>query len=45
MLGGEDRTTLFMVVREWLGPASMASNERAGSVLFVEAPAPAGGWP
>jgi hypothetical protein len=28
MLGGEDRRTLFMVVSEWLGPASMASNER-----------------
>jgi sugar lactone lactonase YvrE len=45
MLGGKDRSTLFMVVREWLGPASMASNERTGSVVFTEAPAPGAGWP
>jgi sugar lactone lactonase YvrE len=45
MLGGEDRATLFMVVREWLGPASMASNERAGSVVFVKVHARGVGWP
>jgi sugar lactone lactonase YvrE len=45
MLGGQDGSTLFMVVREWRGPEGMASDERAGSVLFVDAPAPAAGWP
>jgi len=45
MLGGVDRRTLFMVVREWRGPASMADETRTGQVLTVEAPAPGAGWP
>jgi len=45
MLGGVDRRTLFMVVREWRGPASMEDQARTGQVLTVEAPAPGAGWP
>jgi len=45
MLGGDTRTTLFMVVREWRGAATMASDERVGQVLSVQAPAPGAGWP
>jgi len=45
MLGGVDRRTLFMVVREWRGPASMADTARMGEVRTVEAPAPGVGWP
>jgi sugar lactone lactonase YvrE len=45
MLGGGDRRTLFMVAREWRGPASMADEARTGQVLTIEAPAPGAGWP
>lgn len=45
MLGGADGTTLFMIVREWHGPATMADETRSGSVLTAEAPAAAAGWP
>ena len=44
-LGGADRSTLFMVVREWRGLQSTADEERTGQVLSVEAPAPGAGWP
>src|SRR5205814_687414 len=33
MLGGSDRTTLFMVARDWRGPESMTDQSRAGQVL------------
>jgi sugar lactone lactonase YvrE len=45
MLGGVDRTTLFMVAREWRGPESVADEALTGQVLTAEAPAPAAGWP
>jgi sugar lactone lactonase YvrE len=45
MLGGVDRATLFLVAREWGGPASMADGARTGQLLTVEAPAPGAGWP
>jgi sugar lactone lactonase YvrE len=45
MLGGVGRRTLFMVVKEWRGPASMADEARTGQVLTAEAPAPGAGWP
>jgi sugar lactone lactonase YvrE len=45
MLGGADRGTLFMVAREWRGPAKMADEGRTGQVLTAEAPAPGVGWP
>jgi sugar lactone lactonase YvrE len=45
MLGGADRSTLFLVAREWPGAAGMADGARTGQVLTVEAPAPGAGWP
>lgn len=45
MLGGEHRTTLFIVVREWLGPASMSDEGRSGQVLTREVSVPGAGWP
>lgn len=44
-LGGPDRSTLFIVAAEWLGPASKAKMARAGQVLTAAAPAPGAGWP
>jgi sugar lactone lactonase YvrE len=45
MLGGPDRTTLFIVAREWRGPESVADEELTGQVLTAAAPAPSAGWP
>jgi sugar lactone lactonase YvrE len=45
MLGGPDRTTLFIVAADWRGPASMAEGARTGQVLSAAAPAPGAGWP
>jgi sugar lactone lactonase YvrE len=45
MLGGIDRSTLFMLVREWGGMESTAEGERTGQVLTVPAPTPGAGWP
>ncbi|HEX6583657.1 MAG TPA: SMP-30/gluconolactonase/LRE family protein [Thermoleophilaceae bacterium] len=45
MLGGPVGTTLFMVVREWLGVDSMADRQRIGQVLTAPAPAAHAGWP
>ena len=45
MLGGADGRTLFMVVREWHGPATMADPSRDGRVLTAQAPVAAAGWP
>ena len=45
MLGGHDRSTLFMVAQEWGGTSSMQGGKRTGQVLTVEAPAPGAGWP
>jgi sugar lactone lactonase YvrE len=45
MLGGVDRRTLFLVTREWPGPASMAEGARTGQVLTPPAPTPGAGWP
>ncbi len=45
MLGGEDRRTLFLVVREWRGLQSTADRERRGQILTVPAPEPGAGWP
>jgi sugar lactone lactonase YvrE len=44
-LGGTDRTTLFMVAREWHGPETMADEERTGQILTVQAPVPGAGRP
>ena len=45
MLGGADRKTLFMVAREWRGPASMADQERTGQVLTAKVSTAGAGWP
>jgi sugar lactone lactonase YvrE len=45
MLGGVDRRTLFMVVREWRGLESTADRARNGQVRTLRAPAPGAGWP
>ena len=44
-LGGEDRSTLFMMATKWQGPAHMFDAPRTGLVLTVEAAAPGVGWP
>jgi len=47
MLGGEDKSTLFIIATEWRGMANIAqvARERTGQVLSIEAPAPGVGWP
>jgi sugar lactone lactonase YvrE len=45
MLGGVDKTTLFLTANEWRGPANVAEGSRRGQVLTAEAPAPGVGWP
>jgi sugar lactone lactonase YvrE len=52
MLGGEDRTTLFMLVADWRISERPADNiarltrgPRTGRLLTAPAPAPGAGWP
>jgi sugar lactone lactonase YvrE len=47
MLGGADRTTLFLLANEWRGIDHLdeALAARTGQVLVTEAPAPGAGWP
>jgi sugar lactone lactonase YvrE len=45
MLGGADRTKLFMMAAEWHGVDKMLEGPRTGQVLITEAPAPGAGWP
>jgi sugar lactone lactonase YvrE len=45
MLGGPDRTTLFLIATEWHGTDNMVDGHRTGQVLTIEAPAPGVGWP
>ena len=45
MLGGPDRRTLFMVVREWRGPESKADDAPSGQVLRARVSVPGAGWP
>jgi sugar lactone lactonase YvrE len=45
MLGGADKTTLFMMATEWRGTAKMADGPPTGQVLTVEVAAPGAGWP
>jgi sugar lactone lactonase YvrE len=45
MLGGQDRSTLFIIATEWQGPENMTSGPRTGQVLTAPAPAPGVGWP
>jgi hypothetical protein len=47
MLGGPDRTTLFLLAAEWRGIEHVdeAVAARTGQVLIIRAPAPCVGWP
>ena len=47
MLGGEDGTTLFMLVADWLGLEHMDAlfRSQTGQVLMTQAPAPHAGRP
>ncbi len=47
MLGGPDRTTLFLLANEWRGIEHVdeALAARTGQVLITRAPAPGAGWP
>ena len=47
MLGGADRTTLFLLAAEWRGIEHVdeAVAARSGQVLITKAPAPGAGWP
>jgi len=45
MLGGPDRSTLYIVATEWLGPARWGEMAGRGLLLAAEAPAPGVGWP
>jgi sugar lactone lactonase YvrE len=47
MLGGPDRTTLFMLAADWRGVEHVDEvvASRTGQVLVADAPAPGVGWP
>jgi sugar lactone lactonase YvrE len=45
VLGGPDRSTLFIIATEWNGPQNMTKGPRTGQVLAVQAPAAGAGWP
>ena len=47
MLGGRDRSTLFIVATEWRGMERIAevALQRTGQLLAIDAPAPGVGWP
>jgi sugar lactone lactonase YvrE len=52
MLGGEDRTTLFMLTADWRmnegfedNIARLTQGPRTGRVVTAKAPAPGVGWP
>ena len=45
MLGGEDKTTLFMMAADWRGVEHMFDGPRSGQVVTAQAPARGAGWP
>ena len=47
ILGGPDRTTLFLLAAEWRGieQVNEAVAARTGQVLVSQAPVPGAGWP
>lgn len=47
MLGGDDGTTLFMMMADWQGIEKMGElfQSHTGRVLTAAAPAPGVGWP
>jgi len=44
-LGGENRTTLFMVTTQWHGTEHLTDGARTGQLLTAQAPAAGVGWP
>jgi len=45
MLGGADKTTLFMMAAVWRGFEHMNDGARTGQIYTMEAPFPGVGWP
>jgi len=45
MLGGVERSTLFLVATEWRGTEHMADGTQTGQILTLRAPARGVGWP
>ena len=45
MLGGADKTTLFIMAAEWHGFEHMNDGARTGQIYTMEAPFPGVGWP
>lgn len=45
MLGGADRTTLFVLAAQWRGPEKMTDGSRTGKLLTVRVTVPGAGWP
>jgi sugar lactone lactonase YvrE len=45
VLGGAQRTTLFMMVADWNGPESMSGANRTGRVIAAQVEVPGAGWP
>ena len=45
ILGGPDRSTLFMMAAEFGGTEKIGKGPRTGKVLTTDAPAPGAGWP
>ena len=45
ILGGPDRSTLFMMAAEFGGTEKIGKGPRTGKVLTADAPAPGAGWP
>ena len=45
MLGGVERSTLFLAATEWRGTEHMADGAQTGQILTLRAPARGVGWP
>lgn len=45
MLGGSERTTLFVLAAEWRGPQAMTDGSRTGKLLAVDVSVPGAGRP
>jgi sugar lactone lactonase YvrE len=45
MLGGPDRTTLFIAAAQWRGLESFFAEPHTGQVLTIEVAVPGAGWP
>jgi sugar lactone lactonase YvrE len=45
MLGGDDRTTLFILAADWRGPQHMTDGSRTGKLLTIQVAVPGAGRP